>query len=86
MPVAPCAPSDDALASAFARLADATSTPRRAGAREEERVGRYLRDAAGGGRDAASVGTVRFCRNRRRGAGPRAARAARRGPRESIRR
>ena len=60
---APCAPpDDDALASAFALvLADATADPAARGwrlAEEERGVGRYLRDAAGGGRDAMSVGTV----------------------------
>ena len=60
---APCAPpDDDALASAFALvLADATADPATRGwrlAEEERGVGRYLRDAAGGGRDAMSVGTV----------------------------
>ena len=63
VPVAtPCAPSDDALASAFSLvLADATGDPAARGwrlAEEERGVGRYLRDAAGGGRDAMSVGTV----------------------------
>ena len=59
---APCAPPDDALASAFSLvLADATGDPAARGwrlAEEERGVGRYLRDAAGGGRDAMSVGTV----------------------------
>jgi hypothetical protein len=60
---APCAPSDNnALAAAFALvLADATADPATRGwrlAEEERGVGRYLRDAAGGGRDAMSVGTV----------------------------
>ena len=59
---APCAPSDDALAAAFSLvLADATADPAARGwrlAEEERGVGRYLRDAAGGGRDAMSVGTV----------------------------
>ena len=59
---APCAPPDDALASAFSLvLADATADPAARGwrlAEEERGVGRYLRDAAGGGRDAMSVGTV----------------------------
>ena len=59
---APCAPPDDALASAFSLvLADATGDPATRGwrlAEEERGVGRYLRDAAGGGRDAMSVGTV----------------------------
>ena len=59
---APCAPSDDALAAAFSLvLADATADPATRGwrlAEEERGVGRYLRDAAGGGRDAMSVGTV----------------------------
>ena len=58
---APCAPSDDALAAAFSLvLADATADPAARGWRlaEERGVGRYLRDAAGGGRDAMSVGTV----------------------------
>ena len=59
---APCAPPDDALAAAFALvLADATADPAARGwrlAEEERGVGRYLRDAAGGGRDAMSVGTV----------------------------
>ncbi len=63
VPVAtPCAPSDDALAAAFSLvLADATGDPAARGwrlAEEERGVGRYLRDAAGGGRDAMSVGTV----------------------------
>ena len=63
VPVAtPCAPSDDALASAFSLvLADATGDPAARGwrlAEEDRGVGRYLRDAAGGGRDAMSVGTV----------------------------
>ena len=63
MPVAaPCAPPDDALAAAFSLvLADATGDPATRGwrlAEEERGVGRYLRDAAGGGRDAMSVGTV----------------------------
>ena len=59
---APCAPPDDALAAAFSLvLADATGDPAARGwrlAEEERGVGRYLRDAAGGGRDAMSVGTV----------------------------
>ena len=59
---APCAPSDDTLGAAFALvLADATADPAARGwrlAEEERGVGRYLRDAAGGGRDAMSVGTV----------------------------
>ena len=60
---APCAPrDDDALAAAFSLvLADATGDPATRGwrlAEEERGVGRYLRDAAGGGRDAMSVGTV----------------------------
>ena len=59
---APCAPSDDALAAAFSLvLADATADPAARGwrlAEEDRGVGRYLRDAAGGGRDAMSVGTV----------------------------
>ena len=59
-PYAP--PDDDALTAAFSLvLADATADPAARGwrlAEEERGVGRYLRDAAGGGRDAMSVGTV----------------------------
>ena len=59
---APCAPPDDALAAAFSLvLADATGDPAARGwrlAEEDRGVGRYQRDAAGGGRDALSVGTV----------------------------
>ena len=59
---APCAPPDDALAAAsYLVHADATVDPAARGwrlAEEERGVGRYLRDAAGGGRDAMSVGTV----------------------------
>ena len=58
----PARRSDDALAAAFSLvLADATADPAARGwrlAEEERGVGRYLRDAAGGGRDAMSVGTV----------------------------
>ena len=61
---------DDALASAFPRLAGRRGDPgARAASRGGAGVGRYLRDAAGGGRDAMSVGTVNACRNRRRGQG-----------------
>ncbi|CAH0365582.1 unnamed protein product [Pelagomonas calceolata] len=59
---APLAPPDDALAAAsYLVHADATVDPAARGwrlAEEERGVGRYLRDAAGGGRDAMSVGTV----------------------------
>lgn len=63
---APCAPPNDAhsgdtLADAFSLvLADATDPAARGWRLEEETCGvkRYLRDAADGGRDAMSVGTV----------------------------